>query len=241
MDGLDPRARDPPAPRRARASAGPAHLARSAARIARTASEFAVQLAKPLKASQLYNALLTVLAERAKEHKAPSGRAGRIGKPATSSLRILLAEDNAVNQKVALAAPRSTRLPRRRGLERPGGAGGARAAALRRRPDGRPDARAGRARRHAPDLRALAAGGPSAHHRDDRERHARGSRSVLRGRDGRLRRQADPPGTRWRRRCATCVRSRSCGCGELGGVTSTSTPERSRACESSAGTTSWRR
>ena len=31
------------------------------------------------------------------------------------------------------------------------------------------------------------------HHRHDRERHARGSRSLLRGRDGRLRREADPP------------------------------------------------
>jgi PAS domain S-box-containing protein len=69
---------------------------------ARTASEFAVQLAKPLKASQLFNALITVLAGRAKEAEAPPVAADGL-KPATSALRILLAEDNAVNQKVALA------------------------------------------------------------------------------------------------------------------------------------------
>jgi CheY-like chemotaxis protein len=69
---------------------------------ARTAGEFAVQLAKPLKASQLYNALITVLADRTREPEA--GLAASDGvKPATSALRILLAEDNAVNQKVALA------------------------------------------------------------------------------------------------------------------------------------------
>ena len=68
----------------------------------RGASEFAAQLAKPLKASQLYNALLTVLAERMPA-PTPIAPAGEHGKPATSPLRILLAEDNAVNQKVALA------------------------------------------------------------------------------------------------------------------------------------------
>jgi CheY-like chemotaxis protein len=68
---------------------------------ARTASEFAVQLAKPLKASQLFNALITVFADRAKEPEAPAVAAHDV-KPARSALRILLAEDNAVNQKVAL-------------------------------------------------------------------------------------------------------------------------------------------
>ena len=68
---------------------------------ARTAGEFAVQLTKPVKASQLYNALLTVLADRVTESRA-SNDVRREPKPATSTLRILLAEDNAVNQKVAL-------------------------------------------------------------------------------------------------------------------------------------------
>jgi PAS domain S-box-containing protein len=68
---------------------------------ARSAEEFSVQLAKPLKASQLYNALLSVLAEPVDEPMAVEPAVGD-GRPETSSLRILLAEDNAVNQKVAL-------------------------------------------------------------------------------------------------------------------------------------------
>jgi CheY-like chemotaxis protein len=68
----------------------------------RAAGEFAAQLVKPLKASQLYNALLSVLAERG---QAPATVAAAVqdGGPARSSLRILLAEDNSLNQKVALA------------------------------------------------------------------------------------------------------------------------------------------
>jgi CheY-like chemotaxis protein len=67
---------------------------------AESASDFSVQLAKPVRASQLYNALLKALAEQPQE---PAGElAPDEGKPTTSSLRILLAEDNAVNQKVAL-------------------------------------------------------------------------------------------------------------------------------------------
>jgi CheY-like chemotaxis protein len=65
----------------------------------RSSGVFSVQLAKPVKASQLYNALLQALAEQIQE---PAVGEPDVGKPATSSLRILLAEDNAVNQKVAL-------------------------------------------------------------------------------------------------------------------------------------------
>ncbi len=68
---------------------------------AESSEEFAVQLAKPVKASQLYNALVKALA--AHDQQPEAGEAvPDAGKPAISSLRILLAEDNAVNQQVAL-------------------------------------------------------------------------------------------------------------------------------------------
>ncbi|MDE3133391.1 MAG: GAF domain-containing protein [Acidobacteriota bacterium] len=62
---------------------------------------FAAQLAKPLKASQLYNTLLNVLGTGADGEQAAVGQAAAT--PAPSSLRILLAEDNAMNRRVALA------------------------------------------------------------------------------------------------------------------------------------------
>ncbi|HEU5263699.1 MAG TPA: response regulator, partial [Gaiellaceae bacterium] len=77
-------------------SIGRRHSARAAA------GEFAAQLAKPLKASQLYDVLVTVLADRAKEPEVAVA-ASDGATPAASPLRILLAEDNRVNQKVALA------------------------------------------------------------------------------------------------------------------------------------------
>ena len=64
-----------------------------------TTDEFAAQLAKPLRASQLYNTLVRIIANLRLED---SVDAVTDGKPQTSPLRILLAEDNAVNQKVAL-------------------------------------------------------------------------------------------------------------------------------------------
>jgi PAS domain S-box-containing protein len=61
--------------------------------------DFDAQLAKPLRASQLYNALLRLLVEDdGLDSTTEPERPGAGG----SSLRILLAEDNAMNQKVAL-------------------------------------------------------------------------------------------------------------------------------------------
>jgi CheY-like chemotaxis protein len=67
---------------------------------ARSATEFAAQLTKPVRASQLFDALMSVFAEDTRTPRA-AGSDGD-GKPAMSSLRVLLAEDNAVNQKLAL-------------------------------------------------------------------------------------------------------------------------------------------
>jgi CheY-like chemotaxis protein len=61
---------------------------------------FSAQLAKPFKASQLYNTLLRLLTAGEREEETADVAAD--GKHAMSSLRILLAEDNAMNQKVAL-------------------------------------------------------------------------------------------------------------------------------------------
>jgi PAS domain S-box-containing protein len=63
---------------------------------------FSAQLAKPLKASQLYNALLNLLTAGRVDEEEASAEAATDGRRARSALRILLAEDNAMNQKVAL-------------------------------------------------------------------------------------------------------------------------------------------
>jgi PAS domain S-box-containing protein len=66
---------------------------------AESSSLFSAQLAKPFKASQLYNTLLRLLsAGTVEEDVEPVAD----GKRTRSALRILLAEDNAMNQKVAL-------------------------------------------------------------------------------------------------------------------------------------------
>jgi PAS domain S-box-containing protein len=66
---------------------------------AESSNLFQAQLAKPFKASQLYNTLLRLLTEDAVEEEV---EIVTDGKRARSALRILLAEDNAMNQKVAL-------------------------------------------------------------------------------------------------------------------------------------------
>jgi CheY-like chemotaxis protein len=79
----------------------PLLLLTSLGRLAHDAAgnDFDAQLAKPLRASQLYNALVRLLAaDDGADSTVEAEQPGKAG----SSLRILLAEDNAVNQKVAL-------------------------------------------------------------------------------------------------------------------------------------------
>ncbi|MDQ3993282.1 MAG: PAS domain S-box protein, partial [Actinomycetota bacterium] len=67
--------------------------------------EFAAHLAKPIKASHLYDALIGVVARQpARERTStPTAAPAEIDPGAELPLRILLAEDNDVNQKLALA------------------------------------------------------------------------------------------------------------------------------------------
>jgi signal transduction histidine kinase/DNA-binding response OmpR family regulator/HPt (histidine-containing phosphotransfer) domain-containing protein len=69
---------------------------------ARAAPEFSAQLTKPVKASQLYEALVRMLAAEA----APASKPGDVAagsRPGTPALRLLVAEDNAVNRRLVLA------------------------------------------------------------------------------------------------------------------------------------------
>jgi CheY-like chemotaxis protein/HPt (histidine-containing phosphotransfer) domain-containing protein len=67
---------------------------------ARAAPEFSAQLTKPVKASHLYEALIRVL-EAVPE--STTGDAADDSRSGTAALRLLVAEDNAVNRRVALA------------------------------------------------------------------------------------------------------------------------------------------
>jgi PAS domain S-box-containing protein len=67
---------------------------------ARSTGEFSAQLAKPIKASQLYNALVQLLVKEPDEGEVV--QVASDADAASRSLRILLAEDNAMNQMVAL-------------------------------------------------------------------------------------------------------------------------------------------
>ena len=154
---------------------------------------FSAYLAKPIRQSQLFDTLVGLLVKDvAPKAAAPSKSQLDPTMAARHPLRILLAEDNVVNQKLALRllqqmGYRADLASQRHRSRRVGGA-----ADLRRDPDGRADARDGRARSLAAHHREMVVGRAAAHRRDDRQRDAGRPRDVPRGRHGRLRDEADP-------------------------------------------------
>jgi CheY-like chemotaxis protein len=167
-------------------------------------ADFAMYMYKPIKQSQLYDALMTLFAGEGvgaahpQAARRPAGpRPGSAEQPfdphmATRlPLRILLAEDNAVNQKLALRMLGQNGLPRRSSCQRPGRSGLG-APALRCDFDGCADARYGWPGSFSPNLRPLAAWRTSFYYRHDRQCHAGRPRSLPGSRDGRLSQQANP-------------------------------------------------
>ncbi len=155
---------------------------------------FSAYLAKPIRQSHLYDALVGLLVDGDAPKPAPTAAKSGIdpGMAARHPLRVLLAEDNVVNQKLAL------RLLQQMGYRADLASNGIGSHRVRRTPDlrcdidGRADARNGRTGSIAPDLRALQAFEAAAHRRDDRQCDAGRPRDVHRSRHGRLPHQADP-------------------------------------------------
>ena len=69
---------------------------------AREASEFSAQLTKPVKSSQLYDVLVRLLTGAAASGATPVGDRGG-SRSSTAPLRLLVAEDNAVNRQLVVA------------------------------------------------------------------------------------------------------------------------------------------
>jgi PAS domain S-box-containing protein len=175
----------------------------------------AALLVRPLRRAQLAEAVALALSRgpgtrTIKRADLSGGRVSELPAPVAPrrGIRVLLAEDNPVNRKVAVA------LLARLGAEVGVAMHGGEAIRLADRslgplPDGLPDARGGRLPGHRGDPRPRGAqrGRAAADHRHDRQRHGRGSRALPGRRDGRPRAEAGD------RRCAgPCA-------GALGGLT----------------------
>ena len=121
---------------------------------------FSAYLAKPVRQSHLFDTLVGLLVQDAAPRAAPAQAKPQLdpGMAARHPLRILLAEDNVVNQKLAM------RLLQQMGYRADLASNGieavesVRAPGLRRRVDGRADARNGRPGGVAANRRAIAAG-----------------------------------------------------------------------------------
>ncbi len=134
---------------------------------------FAAFLHKPSKASSLYNTLVGVLDRDAQPPPVTAGPRLDQTMAARHPLRILVAEDNAVNQKVATSILARMGYTLRHRRQRPGSRRGCRSHHLRRRPDGRADAWNGRSRGISSDPRSHPDRNATADHRDDRQRNGR--------------------------------------------------------------------
>ena len=111
MPGMDGRALGQSVRRHRDSQRLPLIMASSAPMTRRSAPEFSVVLAKPLRRSTLFDAFQEVLSgERLRsrpEPALPSAEAAPAAAPELSPLRILLAEDNETNQKITLRMLRS--------------------------------------------------------------------------------------------------------------------------------------
>ena len=151
-------------------------------------------LTKPIRQADLRDAILQALGAGSPDalevHRPDAHTPGR-------RLHVLLAEDNAVNQRVAVRHAGEGRPHGRCRRQWPRGVGGLREGGVRPRAHGRADARDGRFRGHggAPRTRTSQRL-PCADRGSDGARHARRRGTLPARRNGRLRLQADPPGDR---------------------------------------------
>ena len=145
----------------------------------------AAYLTKPIRQSELMDAILTALGTRARTQEKPALVTRHTLRESQNRLKVLLAEDNAVNQLVALAAARTLRPHRDCRRQRQEGSGSLGKGRIRRDSDGRADARAERlgsderdSRKRTKDWR------PHSDHRHDRARHEGRRRALFCGRHG---------------------------------------------------------